>query len=84
MTREDAVAIAERLLAAEGSPHGPLRFTRFLTGAEYDPTCRPPPHWSVYFWYGEPVADPPDDLAETCVCVTVDDASGEAQVVWWM
>jgi hypothetical protein len=84
MTSAEAVAIAERYLAAEGVSHGPMRFTRFRTGTECEPEYRPPPHWSVYFWYGEPLADPPDSIAETCLCVTVDDVFGTAQLIWWM
>jgi hypothetical protein len=84
MTSEEAVAIAERYLAAKGVSRGPLRLTHYFIGDEYDPTCRPPPHWSVYFWYDQPVADPPDDMAKTCLCVTVDDASGAAQLICWL
>jgi hypothetical protein len=82
MTGDEAVGIAERYLAASGVPHGPLRLTHYFTGAESDEPR--PPAWGVYFWYGEPVADPPDDMASTCLCVSVDVATGAARLISWL
>ncbi len=82
MTREEAVAIAKRYLAAEGVSSGPLRLAHYFTGAEYSEPQ--PPSWGVYFWHDEPVVNPPDSMAETCLCVNVDDASGAARLVWWL
>jgi hypothetical protein len=83
MTREDAVAIAERYLATHRIAAGPLRLARYFTGAEYGEP-RQGSAWAVYFWYDKPVENPPADMAETCLCVDVDEASGTAKLVCWL
>jgi hypothetical protein len=82
VTSDEAVAIAERYLAANGISSGPLRLTHFFTGAEYE--VPQPPAWGVYFWDGEAVENPPDDRAATCLCVNVDDSTGVARLVCWL
>jgi len=82
MTSDQAVSIAERYLAANGVSCGPLRLAHYFTGAESDEPQ--PSAWGVYFWYGEPIENPPDDMAKTCLCVNVDDASGAAELTRWL
>jgi hypothetical protein len=83
MTREEAVAIAERYLATHRVVSGPLRLARYCTGAEYG-ELQKGPAWAVYFWYDKPVENPPDDMAETCLCVDVDVTSGKAKLLCWL
>jgi hypothetical protein len=82
MTCEEAIALAERYMAEKGISSGPMRLAHYFTGAEFD--VPQPPSWGVYFWDSEPVENPSDDMAETCLCVTVDDASGAASLVSWL
>ena len=84
MTREEAVAIAERFVADHGLDVGPLENAIFVDGSQFaDP--KPPPSWSVYFKDMTPADDERRERrGDMPAIVIVDDATGRARLFCYL
>jgi len=84
MTREDAVAIAERFAADNALEVGPLEAVHFFDGSQYEEP-RPPPHWGVYFKDMTPADHERRAMwGDMPTIVSVDDATGRTKLFCYL
>lgn len=86
MTRDEAIAIAWNYVAANGIAVGSVRTALYFTGEEFgnELEVQPGPSWAVYFWYGEPPANPIERDMSNNLCIEVDVTTRAASLISWL